>query len=137
MSTRPKSPTNKPKRVATKRTELRRATQKSIYPAQVLSADQEMRMSVKRIVARQLKRIDEAMGEGTDLSDPATIARFLKDVTVAMKSVQDMERNDSSDLTGLTDEDLERELLEAQEREQAATKRLMDVLPRSKAEREE
>ena len=96
-----------------------------------------MRMSVKRIVARQLKRIDEAMGEGTDLSDPATIARFLKDVTVAMKSVQDMERNDSSDLTGLTDEDLERELLEAQEREQAATKRLMDVLPRSKAEREE
>ena len=96
-----------------------------------------MRMSVKRIVARQLKRIDEAMGEGTDLSDPATIARFLKDVTVAMKSVQDMERNDSSDLTGLTDEDLDRELLEAQEREQAATKRLMDVLPRSKAEREE
>lgn len=137
MSTRPKSPTNKPKKVVTKRAELKRATQKSIYPAQVLSADQEMRMSVKRIVARQLKRIDEAMGEGTDISDPATIARFLKDVTVAMKSVQDMERNDSSDLTGLTDEDLERELQEAQERERAATKRLMDVLPRSKAEREE
>lgn len=89
------------------------------------------------IAARQLALVEESMASGTNVSDSQTVARFLKDVTAAMKSVQEMERNDSADLTGLTDEELEREVAEAEEREQATTRRLMDVLPRSKAEREE
>lgn len=70
-------------------------------------------------------------------SDPAAVARFLKDVTAAMKNVADMERNEASDLTGASDEDLERELQEAEAREAEANARLMKALPRSKTEREE
>lgn len=136
MSTKPKSPKNKPKRVVTRRAELARTARQSIYPAQVLSPDQELRVSVKMIAARQLKLIEDGMAGGVMESDPAAIARFLKDVTVALKSVQEMERNDASDLTGLSDEDLERELQEASEREAASAKRLMDVLPRGKSEKE-
>jgi len=116
---------------------LRRETQKSIYPAQVLTPDQQLRTSVKTIAARQLALVEEGMARGSELTDPQTVARFLKDVTVAMKTVQDMERNEAADLTGLTDEELEQELAEAEQREASANKRLMDVLPRSVKEREE
>jgi hypothetical protein len=96
-----------------------------------------LRTSVKTIAARQLRLIEESIADGTNVSDPAAIARFLKDVTAAMKTVQDMERNEAGDLTGLSDEEIDAALEEAEAREKETNERLLKALPRSVSEREQ
>lgn len=140
MSKKPKSPSNKPKTVVKKRADVRRSLQQSIYPAQVLTPDQRLQLSVKTIAARQLALIEERLGDVPDEmigEQASSVARFLKDVTVALKNVQEMERASQDDLSRLSDEQLEELARAADAREAEANERLLKALPRSKAERDE
>lgn len=137
MARKPKTIANKPKTVAKSRAELRRSTQRSIFPAQVLSPDQRVRASVKVIAARHLELIEERINElepEAVIEGAASMAKFLKDVTSALKTVQDMEHAEASDLTGMSDEDLDAELAKAEEREAVTTARLMKALPKGDVE---
>lgn len=69
--------------------------------------------------------------------DASATARFLKDVTAALKNVQDMENNSREDLTDLSDDQIEKQIEEAEAREREANARLLKALPRGKDERDE
>lgn len=92
------------------------------------------------IAARQLALIEERLGDVSDVmvgEQASAIARFLKDITVALKNVQEMERANKEDLSRLSDAELDALQSAAEEREAVGNERLLKALPRSKTEREE